>query len=71
MALTTQGTFGKLKVKLNMLSSEYDRMRIETPSHNALFQTILSLNFYHVIIYFNILGEEGTFLNGCFKSYTR
>ena len=24
MALTNQGTFGKLKVKLNMLSSEYD-----------------------------------------------
>ena len=71
MALTNQGTFGKLKVKLNMLSSEYDRMRIETPSHNALFQTILSLNFYHVIIYFNSLGEEGTFLNRCFKSYTR
>ena len=24
-----------------------------TPSHDALFPTILSLNFYHVILYFN------------------
>ena len=71
MALTNQGTFGKLKVKLNMLSSEYGPRRTETPSHNAFFKTILSLNFYHVIIYFNSLGDEGTFLNGCFKSYTR
>ena len=29
-----------------------DSRRIETPSHDALFRTILSLNFYHVILYF-------------------
>ena len=47
-----RGTFGKLKVKLNIfLSSEYDLTWLDC----------LWLS----------LGEEGTFLNGCFKRYTR
>ena len=41
-----------------LLHAEKGRLpgRIETPSHDALFPTILSLNFYHVILYVNADG---------------
>ena len=42
-----------MKVKLNILSSEYD------------------LTWLYFLWLIMSLGEEGTFLNGCFKSYAR